>query len=107
MPIIDISGLTPGERDVKGKIRKEIKKYFADKLDIHEDSTTVTFITDETTDRQEHVMARIYSKSFMQMEVSKLRKICDGIIMILEQAGHPYNEVFPVPVLIMYGRSLM
>ena len=106
MPIIDVSGLFPSEGSVKIQIRKEIRRYFAGRLGILEDSTTVTFITDEIMDGQEHVMARLYSKSFMKMDPRELEEICDEILAILEKAGHPYNEVFPIPVLAMRGRSL-
>lgn len=106
MPIVDVSGLTAGETSAKVKIRKEIKKYFANRLSISEDSTTVTFSTDDTTDSQEHVMARLYSKAFIKMNTEDLEEICDNVVTILEKAGHPYNEVFPVPILAMRGRCM-
>ncbi|XLQ20162.1 MAG: hypothetical protein ACKUBY_00075 [Candidatus Moraniibacteriota bacterium] len=104
MPIVDISGLTIEEADMKAVIREQLKKYFAKKLNTSEDSTTVTFITDETTDTKEHVMARLYSKSFVTFDRPGLESMCNDIIEILEIADHPFNEVFPIPVMAMYGR---
>jgi len=104
MPIVDISGLTISEAEMKIVIRKELKKYFAKSFNISEDSTTVTFITDETTGVEEHVMARLYSKSFVSLPILDLESMCDEIVEILEIAGHPFNEAFPIPVMAMQGR---
>lgn len=104
MPIVDISGLTSDKKSLKVEIRQEIKKYFANRLNIHEDSTTVTFIMDETADSQEHVMARMYSKGFMKMSLEELEHICDDVVTILEKAGHQFNEAFPIPIMTMRGR---
>ena len=104
MPIIDVSGLTRDEADVKAIIRAKVKTLFGMILAIPEDSTTVTFITDDTTGPNEHVMARLYSKSFVGMSTQDLAGICDSIVAILEEAGHPYNEAFPIPVLTMRGK---
>jgi len=30
--------------------------------------------------------------------------MCDSVVAVLEKAGHPFNEAFPVPVLAMRGR---
>lgn len=106
MPIIDVSGLTTEEKDVKNKLRREIQKYFAKKLGIKEDSTAVTFITDDTITDQEHIIARLHSKSFMKMGQEELDEISDDVVAILEEAGHPYNEAFPIPVMAMRGRFL-
>ena len=106
MPIVDISGLTDSEVEIKIAIRKELRKYFAKKLNISEDSTAVIFITDETTSGycslDEHVMARLYSKSF----VSGLdhENMCDDVVKILEVAKHSFNEAFVIPVMAMRGR---
>ncbi|KKP68647.1 MAG: hypothetical protein UR66_C0004G0047 [Candidatus Moranbacteria bacterium GW2011_GWE1_35_17] len=103
MPIIDVSGLMSSEREKKVYIRKDLKVFFKT-LGFSEDSTTVTFDTDDTTGPEEHVMARMYSKKFMQMEVLELERMCDSVVAVLEKAGHPFNEAFPVPVLAMRGR---
>jgi len=103
MPIIDISGLTADEGDAKIRIRKDLRIFFGT-LGFSEDSTSVTFATDDTIGPDEHVMARMYSKKFMQMDVSDLERMCDNVVAILEKANHPFNEVFPIPVLAMIGR---
>lgn len=106
MPIVDISGLTVSEAEIKMQIREELKKYFAKKLNISKDNTTVTFITDETITGyhclEEHAMARLYSKSF----VSGLDhdSMCDDVVEILEVAKHSFNEAFVIPVMAMRGR---
>lgn len=106
MPIVDVSGLTKNELSEKSLIRRGIKRCLANHLSIHEDTVTVTFITDDTTDKHEHVMARLYSKKFMGMEALKLDAICDNVVEVLEIAKHPYNEAFPIPVMAMRGRAL-
>lgn len=103
MPIIDISGLMPSEKKAKIQIRKDLKAFF-ETLGFSQDSTSVTFITDNTITIEEHVMARMYSKKFMQMNVPDLESMCDSVVAILEKAGHPFNEAFPIPVLAMQGR---
>ncbi|MCD4762163.1 hypothetical protein K8R32_04370 [bacterium] len=104
MPIIDVSGLMLDEEEKKKIIRKNLKVFFHRKHGFSEDSTTVTFIEDVTTGPEEHVMARMYSKSFMKLDDTALEKLCDDVVIILEQAGHPFNEAFPIPVLAMKGR---
>jgi len=103
MPIVDISGLMAKEKEAKIQIQKDLKVFFKT-LGFSEDSTSVTFITDDTTGPDEHVMARMYSKKFMQMKFSELEDMCDSVVVILEKAGHPFSEAFPVPVLAMRGR---
>ena len=105
MPIIDVSGLMAGTKDAKNKLRAELKGMFT-RFGFSVDSTTVTFIEDPTTGTEEHLMARLYSKSFMKMEPETLEKICDDVVAILEKAGHPFNEAFIIPVLAMKGRGL-
>lgn len=103
MPIIDVSGLTSSEDMKKRCIRKEIKKYFAKKLNIPESGTTVTFISDETTGEEESVVARMYSKYFLGLDEKELEGICDDIVEILEEAGHPFSEVLLVSILMIYA----
>jgi hypothetical protein len=108
MPIVDISGLSPDEKKAKRSIRIRIQKLYRDYLGMEPSDTSVTFITDETavTGREAHVMARLYSKKFMTMPQDQLEKICDSVRDILEEeAGHSYNEAFPVPVMAMRGRQ--
>ncbi len=105
MPIIDISGLTPKETEVKKIIRKGLKKLLSEKLSFPEDSVSVTFITDDTVGKEEAVIARLYSKKFMRMKQDDLDEICDDVVTVLEVAEHPYYEAFPVPVMAMRGRA--
>ena len=106
MPIIDVSGLTKDEVEEKVAIRAGIKKCFASRFGIPEETVTVTFITDDTTDRHEHVMARMYSRRFIGMNTQDLEEIGYDTVAVLEIAGHPYNEAFPIPIMAMCGRGL-
>ena len=107
MPIVDISGLSAKEAEAKGRIRKRIQQFYHKRLGMPLTATTVTFITDETAGdgKDVHLMARLYSKMFMTMEEQKdLDQICDTIVIIMEEeAGHVFNEAFPVPVMAMRG----
>ncbi|HEY0011026.1 MAG TPA: hypothetical protein VGB97_03940 [Candidatus Paceibacterota bacterium] len=73
------------------------------------DSTTVTFISDDTGENSidpttSHVMARLYSKKFMGMQQEELDSICDAVVLILEEeGGHDFNDAFPIPVMAMRG----
>lgn len=104
MPIIDISGFTQEEEEKKQKLRRDLQGYFQYKYGFGWDSTFVTFLNDDTVEPNQHVMARMYSKSFMKMNEEQLQRLCDEVIVILETAGHPFNEAFPIPVLAMKGR---
>jgi len=106
MPTVDVSGLNEKEKDVKTRLRKEIQEYFAATLHIKKSSTKVVFIEDDTISDQEHVMVRLYSKSFTDMPQGLREQICDDIVTILESAAHPFNEAFIVPVMAMRGRHL-
>lgn len=65
MPIIDISGLRPEENEAMDKIEEGVKTYFTELIGLSSpDHVTVTFITNERTRPNEHVMARLISKYF-------------------------------------------
>lgn len=106
MPIVDISGLSAKEAKAKTRIRERIQDFYHQRLGMPLTATTVTFITDETAGEgpSVHVMARLYSKKFMTMKQRELDEIADTIVLILEEeAGHDFNEAFPIPVLGMRG----
>ncbi|EKE20446.1 MAG: hypothetical protein ACD_7C00581G0017 [uncultured bacterium] len=99
MPIGDVSGLMLNEKEAKSKIRKDLKIFFKIFSSCSEDDTTVTFIMDDTTGPEEHVMVRLYSKKFLKMSVPELEEMCDDIISVLEaNTDHPFNEIIiPLP----------
>jgi len=104
MPIVYVSGLMSSEEREKRKIRAELRGYFT-KFGYSADNTTVAFNEDSTTGSDEHVMAQMYSKSFMKMDEPSLDEMCDEVVAIMERfSNHPFHEAFPVPVLAMRGR---
>ena len=108
MPIVDISGLSAGEAPQKQQIRTRIQLLFHTKFGIPHSSTAVTFIEDATLGNElsNHVMARLYSKIFKTMDQATTENVCDEVVDILEkEAGHAYNEAFPIPILAMRGRE--
>lgn len=108
MPIVDISGFSPYEGDAKDRIRTRIKKLYEERLKMPLSATVVTFITDTSANEglqtDVHVLARLYSKMFMEMDQKELDSICDAVVLILEEeGGHVFNEAFPIPVMAMRG----
>jgi len=107
MPIIDISGLRPEEADAMDEIEEGIKAYFTELIGLSSpDHVMVTFFTNERTKPNEHVMARLISKYFWNKDQKHIDEVCWAVVEILETAGHPYNEAFPLHALAMSGREL-
>ena len=108
MPIVDISGLSKDETIAKNRIRHRMQVYFSQWLKIPESGTTVTFIDDDTAEdgKRAHVMARIYSRSFRQRSETDLEVMCEDFVEIMEEeADHDFHEVFPIPILTIFGRN--
>ncbi len=109
MPIVNVTGLTTlggVEKDeIRLGIQKVMKNHLADEVELELTDTKVTFVEDYSEQNDSPAIAQVVSKYLQDMPQERRDLICDDIINVLEVAGKPYNEAYPVAVLGMRYRD--
>ena len=108
MPIVDITGFTADETDAMDVIRFVIQVAFQKSWGFPRlDTTSINFLVDPslTPSLKNHVIARVYTKKFIDMDDLGRDKVCEITYFLMEKyGGHEYNEAFPPGYKSMQGR---
>ena len=98
MPIVDITGFTEEEAGEMTAVETAIQEAFKERWGLRRlDTTTVNFLAclNIKTSPDIHVMARVTTIRFDEMEKDEIEEVCWEVQKLLEQhGGHVFSEAW-------------